>query len=480
MSKPLRVSMVMAVIVGLMSATGLAVANGSVDPPAVDEVMYPGTYVEIDKDVTTPAIPPVVDICLLEDETGSFNDDIGNLQTAAPGLYDTIVATSPDAQFAVAGFRDYPVSPYGWPEDWVYRRLSGMSGVRDDWLNGIALLTADLGAGRDTPEAQYDAIVAAAGPGVFIDPTLGEQPSCGWRDVPGVQRVLVVATDAPFHTPDGTHVNDAASTLAALNAQDIILIGLKAGVAGGELDYLAGETGGSVQALSADGANIAQAILDALEELATDVWWTEDCGPALDVSLDPAFYEEVPGTTTVSFLETIAVPNDTPPGDYYCTVTFWANDYPEEGAVIGTQAIHVEVIPIPVPVDIKPTSCPNPLNTKGKGVLPVAVLGTEDLDVTTIDPASLALMGVAPLRWAWEDVATPFEPWLGKSDCHEDCTEAGPDGYMDLTVKFDAQEVVAALGELEDGDCLVLTLTGNFLDGRAIAGEDVVLILKKK
>jgi len=36
---------------------------------------------------------------------------------------------------------------------------------------------------------------------------------------------------------------------------------------------------------------------------------------------------------------------------------------------------------IEVPVDIKPTSCPNPLNVKSRGVLPVAILGTADFDV---------------------------------------------------------------------------------------------------
>jgi hypothetical protein len=475
MSKPLRVFLVLIVIASLMSATGLAVANGTVDPPTVDEVMYPGTSVEIDKTVTTPPIPPVVDICLLEDETGSFYDDIENLQLAAPALYATIVATSPDAQFAVAGFRDYPVAPYGIDGDWVYHLLSTMSPDEADWLAGVGALTAY--GGNDEPEAQYDAIVAATGPGTFDDPTLGLQDPCGWRDESGVQHVLVVATDAPFHTPDGTHVNDEAATIAALNAEDIILIGLKAPGAGSELDALATATGGSVQPLSSDGANIATAILDALEELTADVWWTEDCGPALDVSLTPDVYYDVLGNTSLDFVETVAVPNATPPGDYYCAVTFLAGEYGVEGAEIGTQDIHVEVIPIPVPLDIKPTSCPNPVNTKSKGVLPVAILGAEDFDVSLIDPATIELAGATPLRWAWSDAATPFEPWLGKSDCREDCTSEGPDGYLDLTLKFRTQEVLAGLGSIENRECLVVTITGNFTDGRAFEGEDVVLIL---
>jgi len=127
---------------------------------------------------------------------------------------------------------------------------------------------------------------------------------------------------------------------------------------------------------------------------------------------------------------------------------------------------------VQVPLDIKPQSCPNPLNLKSKGVLPVAILGTEDFDVTQVDPASIRLVaGVAPLRWALEDVTTPSES--------EECTIADPDGYLDLTLKFDAQEVVAALGTVGDGDVLVLGLTGELLDGTPIVGEDVIIIIKK-
>lgn len=134
-----------------------------------------------------------------------------------------------------------------------------------------------------------------------------------------------------------------------------------------------------------------------------------------------------------------------------------------------------------VPVDIKPRSCPNPLNVRKRGVVPVAILGTEDFDVTLVDPASVQLEGVSPLRWALEDVARPLEPSTGKDDCFEDCTEAGRDGFLDLTLKFDAQELVAALGDdLEDGQCLAVRLSGHLrekLGGELIAGEDVVLIL---
>jgi hypothetical protein len=112
-------------------------------------------------------------------------------------------------------------------------------------------------------------------------------------------------------------------------------------------------------------------------------------------------------------------------------------------------------------------------------VVPVAILGTEDFDVMQLDPATVLLEGIAPLRWAYDDVATPYEPFLDKEDAY-DCNEMGPDGFADLTIKYNAQELVAALGDVEDGEVLVLTLEGNLrveYGGNPIIGKEVVLII---
>ena len=135
-----------------------------------------------------------------------------------------------------------------------------------------------------------------------------------------------------------------------------------------------------------------------------------------------------------------------------------------------------------IPVDIKPGSCPNPLNVNSKGVLPVAIVGTADFDVTKVDPSTVRLEGVAPLRWALVDATAPYEPFTGKEDCEEDCDALFPDEVPDLVFNFNKQEVVAALGEISDGGCLVLYLTGNLLaefNGEEFVGEDVMKILKK-
>ena len=97
----------------LLMAGGSVLAQVSLSPEKVEASLHPNESIVIEKTVTTPALPPKIDVCLLEDETGSFLDDVNNLNIAAPDLYDTVVAKAPEARFAVAGFRDYPVNPYG-------------------------------------------------------------------------------------------------------------------------------------------------------------------------------------------------------------------------------------------------------------------------------------------------------------------------------------------------------------------------------
>jgi hypothetical protein len=129
---------------------------------------------------------------------------------------------------------------------------------------------------------------------------------------------------------------------------------------------------------------------------------------------------------------------------------------------------------VAVEVDIKPMSCPNSLNVKGGGVLPVAILGTDDFDVTDVDTTTLQLEGVAALRTWFSDESTPV---VDGEIC--ECSEDSADGYLDLTAKFKKQDIVAALGAVSDGDVIVLTLTAMLQDGTAIMGEDCVLIRKR-
>jgi hypothetical protein len=128
-----------------------------------------------------------------------------------------------------------------------------------------------------------------------------------------------------------------------------------------------------------------------------------------------------------------------------------------------------------VSFDIKPGSCPNPLNWKinpnGKAVLPVAVLGSEYLDVHDVDVSSVRLMGdLEPVRYAYEDVAAP--PDSAGGDCA--CTKEGADGHFDLTLKFDKRSVMEKLHAMAEADQYVLTVTGLLVSGERIEGHDCV------
>jgi hypothetical protein len=88
--------------------------------------------------------------------------------------------------------------------------------------------------------------------------------------------------------------------------------------------------------------------------------------------------------------------------------------------------------------------------------------------------------GPTPFRGRPSRPGKPSRGLSGKEDAY-DCNECGPDGYLDLTLKFDAQEVIAALGDVNDGDVLLLQLTGKLKEGfggMPIVGQDVVWILK--
>jgi hypothetical protein len=154
---------------------------------------------------------------------------------------------------------------------------------------------------------------------------------------------------------------------------------------------------------------------------------------------------------------------------------------------------------VQVSLDLKPGSCPNPMNLrgnhdKGKAVLPAAILGAEDLDVQDIDPATLALLGVvAPIRWSLNDIATPV------SDPEDSCTcsDEGPDGHQDLQLKFLRREIIEALSQMQDArsdgdrprdetapamdqpwtEQVFVTITGNLADGTPIKGHDCLLLL---
>lgn len=118
---------------------------------------------------------------------------------------------------------------------------------------------------------------------------------------------------------------------------------------------------------------------------------------------------------------------------------------------------------IPVYVDIKPGSWPNPINVGSQGVFAVAICGTKDFDVKTINPSTVKIYieggkeGVSPLRWNYEDVATPYKGPPGGGHA------LGGDGYLDLVFQFDTQAVVSLDLATHVGETIPLIIQGNLL-----------------
>jgi hypothetical protein len=139
----------------------------------------------------------------------------------------------------------------------------------------------------------------------------------------------------------------------------------------------------------------------------------------------------------------------------------------------GTPPSHV----IEVAVDIMPGSCKNPLNVRSKGRLPVVILGSSTFDVKTILPASIRLQGVAPVKGSVKHLKSSSQPHTGKTEVK--CSTGGSDGFADVALTFDRQRIIGKLGNVRDGEVMVLTLAGTLRDGTPFMGKDAVLIVKK-
>jgi hypothetical protein len=154
--------------------------------------------------------------------------------------------------------------------------------------------------------------------------------------------------------------------------------------------------------------------------------------------------------------------------------------YPDIGKVYTYSPCQVEA-------DVVPGQCPNyvsmgddlnvlhPTTARVRAApqLTAAFVGSGTLDVSTIDPKSALLEGVAPISWEIQDVTAPS--WTKESPC--DCSARGPDGYPDLVLHFDLAAINTATHKpsiLSQSDAV--NLTALLKTGEPIIGRDCLRI----
>jgi hypothetical protein len=155
-------------------------------------------------------------------------------------------------------------------------------------------------------------------------------------------------------------------------------------------------------------------------------------------------------------------------------VTGTIDQFSDYGTIAYDTGIASRPSVLAVPVDVRPDQCPNRLKLASTEDLSVAIAGAAGFDVRSVNPATVRLEGVAPLRSSLSDVTTPYSPYTGKTSPQQ-CIDPGPDGVRDLSLKFSIPSVAAALSGHRAGDVVVLHLTGSLKDGTPFGGEDVVV-----
>ena len=120
--------------------------------------------------------------------------------------------------------------------------------------------------------------------------------------------------------------------------------------------------------------------------------------------------------------------------------------------------ILVAEVGVTIDIDIKPGSDPNCFNNDGNGVIPVAILGSANFDVTQVDDSTVQLTGMAVKAVGKK----------GKLLSHIE--DVNNDGFNDLVVQIEDTDGTFSVGDT------AATLTGNLLSGTPFGGTDSICI----
>lgn len=451
---------------------------------------------------TVAGAPSAGDVMFVLDLTGSMGGVLNNAKVNSINIMNAINGLIPNTNFGLMSHMDYVgsfsgcgyASTYGGSMDYPYSLDAALTADLATVSSGINGLT--LGYGYDGPENYTRPLWE-----------LSNDTNIGWRD--GSKKIAIAWLDNVPHDcevysliggsgttgPDpgrdgivGTPDDLAfVQTLEELKANNISLITLFNGPSGSTFDLWSAAsqlTGGQAYQVNSDGSIIgggdiaefiAGLIADNLNTI--DALSIESCDPAYTSWLSMVAPDAYTGLVldepiSKDFDVTLTVPAGTAAGVYTFDLCLIG-----DGAEYARTEVTINVPEeIEVAFDVHPGSCPNPIATKRNGVIPMAVLGQPGFDVNDIDVSTITLEGIAPESYGYEDVSTPYQSNPDKPVEANDCHTLGADGQLDLTLKFDNQLLLNALGAVSGKEVLTLTIKGQLKDGTKFTGQDVIWI----
>ncbi|MCW2877517.1 MAG: hypothetical protein JWQ95_1617 [Sphaerisporangium sp.] len=304
MTRRLRAA-VCVVVAGAMLVAGVGTASAApgVTPADVTLNLAPGGSTTIAKTVSTPAIPPKPDITFLIDTTGSMGGVISNVRTNANTILSNIASAQPDAQFAVAEYRDVSADATS------FRVAQNLTANQTDVTNGLNSLVAT--GGGDIPEDGINGLFQVASGAVNFRPNSS--------------RIVLLIGDAVSHDPSNGHT--LADAISALRAAGITVLAFDLGGLDvtGQATAITNATGGRLFS-GVNPSEVSGTILAALHNLRVTVTHQlRDCDPNLSVSLTPGSRTVTSGDDA-TFTETVSVgAGAVPASTITCKVDFLLN-----------------------------------------------------------------------------------------------------------------------------------------------------------